>query len=45
MIDDSACIHMLYGLEGAIEEIRKSELAADKNAELKEFCKSLSISK
>lgn len=36
-IDDSACIHRLYALEGAIQGIRKADLPADKRAELKEF--------
>lgn len=36
-IDASACIHRLYGLEGAIQGIRKSELAKDKKTELKNF--------
>ena len=36
-IDDSACIHRLLALEGAIQGIRKSELSAEKRAELKEF--------
>ena len=36
-IDDSACIHRLYAMEGAIQGIRKTELATDKKEELKEF--------
>lgn len=36
-IDDSACIHRLYALEGAIEGIKKAELSSEKKAELKEF--------
>ncbi len=36
-IDDSACIHRLYALEGAIEGIKKSQLSPDKKEELKEF--------
>lgn len=36
-IDDSACIHRLYALEGAIRGIRKGDLPADKKAELKAF--------
>ncbi len=35
--DPSACIHRLYGLQAAIEGIRKSELSAEKKAELKNF--------
>lgn len=36
-IDPSACIHRLYGLEGAIRGIRKSELPDDVKKDLKEF--------
>lgn len=36
-IDESACIHRLYALEGAVQGIRKSELTPLKKAELKEF--------
>ena len=36
-IDDSAYIHRLYALEGAIQGIRKNQLSADIKAELKEF--------
>ena len=36
-IDESACIHRLYALEGAIQNIKKSELNKEKKAELKEF--------
>jgi len=36
-IDDSACIHRLYSLEGAIRGIRKTQLPEDVKAELKEF--------
>ena len=36
-IDDSACINRLYGLEGAVQEIKKSQLSAEVKAELKEF--------
>ncbi|MBR0599757.1 TfoX/Sxy family protein [Sinanaerobacter chloroacetimidivorans] len=36
-IDDSACIHRLYALEGAIEGIKKSQLSPEKKEELKEF--------
>lgn len=39
-IDDSACIHRLLALEGAIEGVKKTELSAEKKAELKEFYKS-----
>lgn len=36
-IDESACIHRLYSLEGAIRGIRKNQLPEDVKAELKEF--------
>ena len=37
MIDDSACINRLYGLEGAIQGVKKSELPEEKKQALKEF--------
>lgn len=36
-IDETACIHRLLALEGAIQGIRKSMLPADVKADLKEF--------
>ncbi len=36
-IDDSACIHRLYALEGALQGIKKTQLSIEKKAELKEF--------
>lgn len=36
-IDDSACIHRLYGLEGAIEGIKKTQLDFETKADLKKF--------
>ena len=36
-VDDSACIHRLYALEGAIEGIKKSQLKQETKIELKEF--------
>lgn len=36
-IDDSACINRLYGLECAVQGIKKSQLSAEVKAELKEF--------
>lgn len=36
-IDDSACIHRLYALEGAILGIKKNQLPVEVKAELKEF--------
>jgi len=39
-VDDSACINMLYGLEGAIQGIRWHYLPKELKDELKEFYKS-----
>lgn len=36
-IDDSAFINRLYGLEGAVQGIKKSQLSSEVKAELKEF--------
>ncbi|MCQ4745296.1 MULTISPECIES: TfoX/Sxy family protein [Blautia] len=36
-IDESACINRLYGLEGTIRGIKKSQLSPEVKAELKEF--------
>ncbi len=36
-IDDSACIHRLYALEGAIRGIRKALLPSEEKAALKAF--------
>ncbi|MGN0174429.1 MAG: TfoX/Sxy family protein [Acutalibacteraceae bacterium] len=36
-IDESACIHRLLALEGAIEGVKKSLLPNDVKEELKEF--------
>lgn len=36
-IDSSACIHRLYGLEGAIQGIKKTLLPQKRKEELKEF--------
>lgn len=36
-IDESACIHRLMGLEGAIRGVKKSELPPEVKAELREF--------
>ncbi len=35
--DASACIHRLYALEGAIQGVKKTLLAPERKAELKEF--------
>ncbi len=36
-IDNSACIHRLYSLEGAIQGVKKSSLSDDSKKYLKEF--------
>ncbi len=39
--DSSACLHMLYGLEGAIEGIKDSLLSREVKEDLKEFYRAL----
>ena len=41
MNDPTACIHMLYGIQGAIEGIKDVYLSKTTKQELKEFHKSL----
>ena len=41
MIDPGACLHMLYGLQGAIDGIKDSLLPESTKRELKEFYKNL----
>ncbi len=36
-IDDFACLNRLYGLEGAVEGIKKSQLDFEIKADLKQF--------
>ena len=36
-IDESACIHRLLALEGAIQEVKKTMLLEERKAELKAF--------
>lgn len=38
-IDESACIHRLLALEGAIQGVKKTTLPEERKAELKEFYK------
>ncbi len=40
-IDNTACLHMLYGVQGAIEGIKDSFLSDNIKADLKEFYKRL----
>lgn len=35
--DPSACIHRLLALEGAIQDMKKTQLPEERKAELKEF--------
>jgi DNA transformation protein len=41
LLDPGACLHMLYGLQGAIEGIKDTFLAESTRQELKNFYKSL----
>jgi DNA transformation protein len=41
MIDPGACLHMLYGLQGAIDGIKDSLLPDDVKNDLKAFYKKL----
>ena len=36
-IDETACLHRLYGLEGAVTGVKKSALSPETKKELKEF--------
>lgn len=36
-IDPSACIHRLLALDGAIQNVKKTELPKERKAELKKF--------
>lgn len=40
-IDPGACLHMLYGIQGAIEGVKDSKLSPEIKVSLKEFYKSL----
>lgn len=39
--DPSACLHMLYGLEGAVQGIRDTDLSEDIKQDLKRFFKTI----
>jgi len=41
LIDSGACLHMLYGIQGAIEGIRYTQLAESTKQDLKRFFNSL----
>lgn len=38
-IDESACMHRLLALEGALQKVKKTLLPEERKAELKEFYK------
>lgn len=40
-VDDGACLHMLYGIQGAIENIRDTQLPESTKQDLREFYNSL----
>lgn len=40
-VDPGACLHMLYGLQGAIRGIPDAQLSPEDKQELREFFKSL----
>ena len=42
-VDSGACLHMLYGIQGAIEGIPDKELAKDTKDDLKDFYHSLKV--
>ncbi|EIA21324.1 TfoX/Sxy family DNA transformation protein [Listeria fleischmannii] len=39
LVDDGACLHFLYALEGAIQNIPKKEISPARKAELRAFIK------
>lgn len=41
LIDDGACIRMLYGLHGAVVGLRDKDLPAETKEDLKQFFRSL----
>jgi len=41
-VDSGACLHMLYGIEGAVQGIPDKDLSPEAKAQLKQFFKSLS---
>ncbi len=36
-VDEGACLHMLYGIQGAIENVRYTQLSESTKCDLKEF--------
>ena len=41
LLDPTACLHMLYGLEGAVQGIRDTDLSIETKQDLKSFYKKL----
>jgi len=41
LIDEGACLHMLYALQGAIEGVRYTSLNESKKQDLKQFMQNL----
>ncbi len=41
LLDPTACLHMLYGLEGAVQGIRDTDLPIETKQDLKSFYKTL----
>ncbi|WP_088810651.1 MULTISPECIES: TfoX/Sxy family DNA transformation protein [Listeria] len=39
LVDEGACLHFLYALEGAISDIPKKEISSTRKAELRAFYK------
>lgn len=44
LVDDGACLHLLYSLEGAIQDIPKKELTEIRKDELRDFYHSITDS-
>jgi len=40
-VEPGACLNRLYALEGAVQDVRKSELSEEKKKELRDFFNSL----
>lgn len=40
-VEPGACLHKLYALEGAIQNVKKSEIPKEKKTELRDFFNSL----
>ncbi len=40
-VDTGACLHMLYGIQGAVEHVKYTQLSEETKKELKDFYNSL----